>query len=266
MNKKKKIILRWILAVVLMSVGIGLIVSTQISNSRDEELKNQEAATLELNVPTLANATGGFAVDSTGKAISQTEQNSEIPRVEFILDLHCGGCKQVETGVNETMKQKMESEEAQFVFTPVSFMNKASTDDYSARAASTLVEVAETDSEHFFDYLTALYENFPPEGANYPRAGFSYEDLARVAKSAGVSDEAIAKFEEQRFRLWALENTAVVEARTEIFPSGISTPTVLMGGELKELEGKFVLEGFTRATFRDPDVAKTFREAFDTVK
>lgn len=264
-KKRNGLIIKWLIAIIAVGAVVALVVSAGISNSRKAEEKEQEAASLELNVPSLASATGGFAVDGDGKAIPLSEADSSLPRVEFILDLHCGGCHQVETGVNSTMEEMMKAGEAQFIFTPVSFMNKASTDDYSARAASTLIEVAETDPEHFFSYLSALYENFPQEGSGYPRGGVSYDDLVRVAKSAGVSEEAIKKFEEQRFRLWVLENTSVVEARSEIFPDGISTPTVLMGGELKESDGKFVLEGFTKVPFRDPDVAKTFRDTFDSL-
>lgn len=258
-------IIKWLIAIVAVGVVAGLIVSAVVNNSRQEEEKAQEVAELELNTPSLASAIGSFAVDKDGRAIPLENADATLPRIEFVLDPHCGGCHIVEKGVNDTMKSMMENGEAQFFFTPVSFMNRASSDDYSARAASTLVEVAETDPEHFFDYIGALYENFPAEGSGYPSKGVSYDDLGRVAKSAGVSEEAIERFDEQRFRLWALENTNVVEARSEIFPDGLSTPTVLMGGELVETDGKFVLKDFSKVAFQDSDVAKTFREAFEKI-
>lgn len=264
-SKRNKLILRWLIAIIAVGAVVGLVVSAVVSSNRKAEEKEQEVAALELNTPKLASAIGSFAVDKAGKAIPLTEADGALPRIEFILDTHCSGCHIVETGINDTMKSMMEKGEAQFFFTPVSFMNKASTDDYSARAASTLIEVAETDPEHFFSYLSALYENFPPEGSSYPASGVSYDDLSRVAKAAGVDEKAISKFEEQRFRLWVLENTKVVEARSEIFPDGISTPTVLMGGELVEADGKFVLKDFTKVPFRDSDVAKTFRDTFATI-
>lgn len=265
--RRKKInrIVKFLVAGLAVGAVVGTLVTAVVVNGREAEQREQEVAALELNTPSLATAVGSFAVNSSGAAIPLAEADSSLPRIEFILDLHCAGCRQVETGVHDTMESMMEAEEAQFFFTPVSFMNHASTDEYSARAASTLVEVAETDPESFFGYISALYENFPDEGNGYPRAGVSYEDLGRIAKAAGVSEEAIEKFDEQRFRLWALENTAVVEARSEIFPDGISTPTVLMGGELVEEDGRFVLKDFLRVPFRDPDVAKTFRESFDSL-
>lgn len=261
-RKRKNLIIKVLIAIAAVGVVAGLVISAVVNSNRKEEQKEQEVAALELNVPELASAIGSFAVDKDGKAIPLDEADGSIPRIEFVLDLHCGGCRQVEIGINGAMESMMEAADAQFFFTPVSFMDHASTDDYSARAASTLIEVAETDPEHFFSYLTALYENFPPEGNSYPRAGFSYDDLGRVAKAAGVSEDAIGKFEEQRFRLWALENTKVAEARSEIFPNGISTPTVLMGGELVESDGSFVLQNFSKVPFQDADVDKTFRDSF----
>lgn len=267
LTKKKRNgrILKWSLAIALVGAVAGLIVSSVVANNQRVEQNAEEEASLELNVPKLATATGSFAVDSTGRAIPLDEANADLPRVEFILDPHCSGCQQVETKGHDTLQSMIEDEEAQFFFTPVSFMNRASTDDYSARAGSTLVEVAETDPEHFFDYIGALYENFPSEGPSYPNRGVSYADLSRVAKSVGVSDEAIDRFDEQRFRLWVLENTNVSEARSEIFPDGISTPTVLMGGELVESDGKYVLQDFTKVEFSSSDVAKTLRDTFDSL-
>ncbi len=265
-SKKRRTIVKWLIAILAVGVVVGLVVSAIVNSSRKEEQKQEEVAALELNTPSLASSIGSFAVNKDGKAIPLTETDDSLPRIEFILDPHCSGCHIVETGTNKTMRSIMENGEAQFYFTPVSFMNRASTDDYSARAASTLIEVAETDPDHFFDYIGALYENFPAEGSAYPRAGVSYEDLGRVAKSVGVSNEAIERFDEQRFRLWVLENTDVVSNRTEIFPQGISTPTVLMGGELKEEDNRFVLKDFTRVLFQDSDVAKTFQDTFDSIR
>lgn len=264
-KKRNGKILKWTLAIVGAGVVAGLIVSSVVANNQRVEQNAAEEASLELNVPELATATGSFAVDSTGRAIPLDEANSELPRVEFILDPHCSGCHQVETKAHDTIQSMIEDEEAQFFFTPVSFMNRASTDDYSARAASTLIEVAETDPEHFFDYIGALYDNFPAEGPGYPNRGVGYDELGRVAKSVGVSDEAIELFDEQRFRLWALENTEVTEARSEIFPDGLSTPTVVMGGSLVESDGRYVLQDFTKVQFDSSDVAKTFRDTFDSL-
>lgn len=266
MKRKNKIILRWLIAVVAVSALIAIAVAGGMAEKRSVEENKGEVAALKLNVPSLATATGSFAIDNTGKAVPLEKADDSLTRVEFILDLHCGGCRQVETGINDTMKSMMENNEAQFFFTPVSFMNDASNDDYSARAASTLIEVAETDPENFFNYINALYKNFPAEGNQYPRNGVSYDNLGQVAKSAGVSEEAISKFEEQRFRLWVLENTSVVENRSEIFPQGISTPTILLGGKLVQEDKNYVLEDFTKVLFQDNDVDKTFKDSFAAVK
>lgn len=263
-QKRNKLIVRWTVGVAAVAAVAGAVVAGSIATSQQKEAKEKEASSLELNTPSLATAVGSFAVDRAGKAIPLDEADSSLPRIEFIFDPQCPGCQIVETGTHDEVETLMESGGAQFYFTPVSFLNGASTDDYSARAASTAIEVAESDPEHFYDYIGAIYEeeNFPGEGAQYPQGGVSYADLGDTAREAGVSEEAIAKFDEQNYRLWVLENTEVATARTEVFPDGISTPTILMGGELQEEGGRFVLKDFLKVPFQDSDVAKTFRDSF----
>lgn len=264
---RNRIIIRTAVAVIAVAAVAGLVVAGSVGTSQKKEAKAKETASLSLNTPSLATATGSFTVNSSGKAVPLSEADSSLPRIEFIFDPQCPGCQLVETGAHETIAELMKDKKAQFYFTPVSFLNDASTDDYSARAASTVIEVAETDPAHFFDYIGAIYENknFPGEGSDYPKNGVSYADLGKVAKEAGVSQKAIDRFSEQNYRLWVLENTKVNAARTEIFPNGISTPTVLMGGKLEEEDNRFVLKDFTKVPFQDPDVDKTFRDTFSKV-
>lgn len=266
-RRRNRNIVRWSVAVAAVAAVVAIVFAGTAATSQKEEAKQKETASLKLNKPDLATATGSFTVNSAGKAVPLDEADSKLPRIEFIFDPQCPGCHLVETGTHDTVQSLMKGKKAQFYFTPVSFLNDASTDDYSARAASTVIEVAETDPEHFYDYISEIYKdkNFPGEGPDYPRDGVSYADLGKVAKEAGVSQKAIDRFDEQRFRLWVLENTKVNAARTEIFSSGISTPTVLMGGELKEEGGHFVLKDFTKVPFKDPDVDKTFRDEFAKV-
>ena len=263
-RRRNKLIIRWTVGVVAVAAVAAAVIAGSIATNQQKEAKVQETASLQLNTPSLATAVGSFAVDKSGKAIPLDQADSSIPRIEFVFDPQCPGCHLVETGTHDTVESMMENGEAQFFFTPVSFLNGASTDDYSARAASTAIEVAESDPEHFYDYIAAIYEdeNFPGEGAEYPRDGVSYEDLGETAKEAGVSEAAISKFDEQNYRLWVLENTKVNTERTEVFPQGISTPTVLMGGELQEESGKFVLKDFLKVPFQGSDVDKTFRDSF----
>lgn len=266
-QRRNKIIIRTSVAVVAVAAVAGLVIAGSIGTAQKKEAKAQETASLKLNTPSLATATGSFTVDSAGKAVPLDEADTKLPRIEFIFDPQCPGCHLVETGTQSTVQELMRDKKAQFYFTPVSFLNDASTDDYSARAASTVIEVAESDPAHFYDYITEIYKdkNFPGEGADYPKGGVSYADLGKVAKEAGVSQKAIDRFSEQNYRLWVLENTKVNAARSEIFPNGISTPTVLMGGKLVEENKRFVLKDFTKVPFQDPDVDKTFRDTFTKV-
>lgn len=262
-RKEKSHFTKFVLAAVALAV-IGMLIFVVIANSKvkekSENAKSEAAATLQLNIPENASAIGSFAVDKDGKVIAPGEADQTKTRVEFIFDLHCGGCRIVETGLKDKLAELRSNGDIQLYFTPVSFMGQASSDEYSARATSALVTVAEHDPENFTVFMNKLYEKFPNP---YPASGVSYEKISEWAKEAGVSQEAIDRFSDQDYRKFATENVPVQEDRSEIFTTGeISTPTVLVGGEFNDAG---VLENFIRVPFKDSDVVKTFTDSLNEV-
>lgn len=255
---------KWVIGIIALAV-VALLVfvvsqNTQSKNNA-EVSKNEATANLKLNIPKNASQFGSFAVDSAGKVIPPSEVDSSKTRVEFILDPHCGGCKVVETGLKDTLAELRTNGDIQIYYTPVSFMSSGSFDEYSARAVSSLVTVAEHDPEHFTAFLEKLYEKFP---SPYPASGVSFEKIGEWAKEANVSEAAISRFSDQDFRMFATENVKTQESRLEIFENGqISTPKVLVGGTVSE---SGVLEDFITVPFRDSDVVKTFNETLALAK
>lgn len=251
-----------LLAVALAVVGMLVFVVNANSQIKEkgEKAKSEAAAALKLNIPKNASAVGSFAIDKDGGVIAPSEADLSKTRVEFIFDPHCGGCKVVETGLKDKLAELRSNGDIQLYFTPVSFMGHSSPDEYSSRATSALVTVAEHDPANFTVFMNKLYEKFPNP---YPNSGVSYEKLGEWAKEVGVSQEAIDRFSDQDYRKFATENVPVQEKRTEIFATGeISTPTVLVGGEINDAG---VLQDFVRVPFQDSDVVKTFTDTLNEV-
>lgn len=262
-SKEKSHFARWVLGIVALLV-IAMLVFVVNANSKikekGEQAKSEAAATLKLNIPENASAIGSFAVDKDGGIIAPGEADLSKTRVEFIFDPHCGGCKIVETGLKDKLAELRSNGDIQLYFTPVSFMGHSSPDEYSSRATSALVTVAEHDPANFTVFMNKIYEKFPNP---YPSSGVSYEKIGEWAKEAGVSQEAIDRFSDQDYRKFATENVPVQEKRTEIFTTGeISTPTVLVGGEINDAG---VLQDFIRVPFQDSDVVKTFTDTLKEV-
>lgn len=245
-----------------ISVSAALLLSGCSANNSESDSTSQESPSnvSSLKIPGLATTIGAFPVDSSGSAIKIDEVNESIPRVEIIFDLHCPACKMVEENSSETFTTMIENNEAQFWFTPVSFLDRGSSDDYSSRAASALVEVAENSPEHFYDFFKSLYANQPIEGPGYTE--FNNEKLAKVAEKVGVSKEVTKLFPEERYKQWVLENTKVVSERTDVLPNGLSTPTIVMGGSFDGL----TLQGHETVVFEDAETDRAVVETFEKIK
>ena len=93
--------------------------------------------------------------------------------------------------------------------------------EYSTRTANAIATVANHSPEHAWDFHTALYDAQPAEGTD----GLSDEQIAGVAKGAGVPADVANKFVEGTYRNW------VSSVTQQAFAAGIEgTPTVKIDG------------------------------------
>jgi protein-disulfide isomerase len=70
---------------------------------------------------------------------------------------------------------------------PITFLDGNSPNQYSSRAASAAICVANGDPNKFFEYNSALYANQPEEGTMGP----SNDELAARAQSIGVNNKPV---------------------------------------------------------------------------
>lgn len=204
-------------------------------------------------VPEFVSPVGSFAVDVDGAVIPWQQADESKIRVETVLDLHCPACSAVDGAISESVENARKTD-AQVWYTPVSFLDNHSSDDYSARAGSALVTVAESDPESFTEFMTLLLRDQPPSGEKYTAT--SSKEIAKIASVAGVSDEAVKRIPKNRYVEWVRENTEVQAHRNDLFPSGaISTPTIAIGGVMEDR----VLTGFNLVKFENDD----FKTAFE---
>ncbi|MDR2454193.1 MAG: thioredoxin domain-containing protein, partial [Bifidobacteriaceae bacterium] len=96
-----------------------------------------------------------------------------------------------------------------------------STTEYSSRAARAATAVASLDPDHFGAFDQALWDNQPAEGG----PGLSDQEIADLARAAGVAQEAIAQFAAGGFDDWVAQATQSVTS-AEGFQG---TPWVLIG-------------------------------------
>ena len=142
--------------------------------------------------------------------------------IDVYEDPQCPACRQFEAESGAAIADWIEAGTVKVNYHILSFLDSASTDRYSSRAANALYCGA--DAGIFERYHQLLFANQPPEGG----AGLSYDQLVQLGQQAGAP--AGGEFEScVRNRSYADFVSRITDRASR---NGIlSTPTVLVDGE-----------------------------------
>ncbi|WP_405143248.1 DsbA family protein [Sphaerisporangium sp. NBC_01403] len=159
------------------------------------------------HVPAGATETGDGVIVGDGPVI-----------VDAYIDFQCPFCKQFELTAGPTLDQLVENRLITLVYHPMAFLDAASTNQYSSRAAS--ASGCASDHGRFMEYAYALFVNQPPEGG----PGLSDDELIELGDSVGLTDPAFgACVRRHTYVEWAAYVTARAAQR------GVNaTPTVFV--------------------------------------
>jgi protein-disulfide isomerase len=164
------------------------------------------------------------AVDSYALPMGDDDAPVEVTVYEDMMCPYCGVFEQVSS---QRMKEFAASGDVQVRYHVVSFLDRASQDRYSTRAANAIAVVLDTaGAEVAVDFHDALFANQPEEGG----AGISDDQMIELAVEAGADEEAIrGPIEDLKFEPW------VEDATEEWSKRGFTgTPTVTVNGEKVE--------------------------------
>lgn len=242
-------------------VALGLILAGVLL------VKNKPAEVPEANgAPKYLTSDGSYHILPTG-AVDTTADDTTKPgkvRVELFLDPQCPGCGAASRALDAHLLDLAKKGEIDLYMKPVTFLDQASSDKYSSRAANSLVMVANEAPEHFFKYASLLYapENQPREATEY--VPVTDEKLGNIAQQAGVPKEVTAKFADHTYQNWLLGETTRTIARKDLFPgNSFSTPAIFIGGTVSE--GK--VSGAERVKFEaDKPIIDSFNETLKKVQ
>lgn len=258
-NKRSKnlIAVGIITAVVLILSIIGFTMVQDAKNSKSSTDVSQG----EQVSPARATANGAFYIPSEGSD-TEAAEDSTATRVDMFIDPQCPGCAAVERGIGDRISELVEAEEIDLYVTPVAFLDRATNDRYSTRAANAVITVADKAPENALDFISAIYAEDvqPPE--NGKASGVPDEKLAEIAISVGVPQDVADTFKNHSYFDWIKTNTETQQSRADLFAAGFSTPSVFLNTEY--VEGKAT--NFTKVPFQDEDVLKTFNETFENLK
>ncbi|MFC3963261.1 DsbA family protein [Nocardia jiangsuensis] len=216
-DRKRKLLIQVAVAVVLVglvaAIGIGIAIKNAANN--DEGPTPTIAATAPQNPAGITGAITDSGYIRIGKPDAKTT-------VRLVADLQCPACKAFEAQYGQVLEDAVANGTAAVEYNIIAFLDRASSTEYSSRAANAAYCVAVADPAKFQSWLKTMYAQQPAEGG----AGLPDASLVQIARTVGYTDPAIEQCITDR------TYDRYVAARTdETLTSGVqSTPSVFVNG------------------------------------
>jgi protein-disulfide isomerase len=174
----------------------------------------------------------GTPGNTEGYAVVVGEADAPLT-MKFYEDPQCPVCQQFEAAVGQEVEDAIAAGKVKVEYHIVSFLDRASRNDYSSRAANALYVVADAAGpEVFAEYHQLLYDNQPAEGT----AGPDDDQLVAWAVEAGADEDAVREpIEDKVYEQW------ITNATDQMSKDGVTgTPGVFVDGQLQPDAGTAV--------------------------
>ncbi len=174
----------------------------------------------------------GTPGNTEGYAVVVGQDDAPVT-MKFYEDPQCPVCQQFEAAVGDQVAEAIAAGKVKVEYHVVSFLDPASENAYSSRAANALYVVADAAGPDVFaDYHRLLFENQPAEGT----AGPDDDQLVEWAVEAGADEEAVRQpIEDKVYEQW------ITNATDQMSKDGVNgTPGVFIDGELQPDPGTAV--------------------------
>jgi protein-disulfide isomerase len=230
-ERRKQTLIGALVCVLVVALALVLFVVVH-SQPQSGTAVDQAYAKLQQVTDKPSNATkqGGVLISADGTP------KKHVPTIEMYLDPLCPACAQVDRALNPTLQKLFEAGQINVDVHAVTFLNRASSDKYSTRAASSLAYVAEHDPKHVIAFIGELYaEDYLPSESNYTST--SDAQIAQQAVKAGVSQDVAEASVTSGYGSWVDRATTYTIDRTELIQngsSGFTTPLFRVNGHIWE--------------------------------
>lgn len=170
--------------------------------------------------PVGAVAPAGTTADGTGLAVG-----TGPVEVEVYLDFMCPACQQFDAAARPVLDEYLAAGAITLVYRPIAILDRATTTEYSTRAAAATAAAAE--DGRVDEFVGALMARQPAHGT----AGLSDEEIIEIGQGVGLTGSGFATaVREGTYRAWVASSTGAAADR------GVAgTPTVLVDRSQIEL-------------------------------
>ena len=170
--------------IILLSAIVGVaVIATAIFFTIKNEATNPAPTA---GVPANMSFDGGIKIGKDLKVINDANAQKDVPNIIVYEDLQCPNCRDFEVPNSAQLRDWVATGKYTLQIHPITFLDGNSPNEYSSRAASAMMCVANSSPDSFFDYNSKLYSNQPEEGS----MGHSNEELANLAQQAGINSAA----------------------------------------------------------------------------
>lgn len=222
-RKQRNLITVGIVVVVLALIAVGgyAVKSTSDERAQVTDVITPKGTTEDYGVPYTAEDAGG-------------EASGDPVEVIIYEDFQCPGCQAFEQANGAFLDDAVKRGEISIEFRIISFLDRASQNEYSSRAGSAAMCAYESGGASAFRELSKLlFATQPPEGTAGPEDPALVESLAQVGVSGAAAESCVLK---GTFVPWIKEAT---EASRDAEVSG--TPTVRIDGkDVRGADGKSI--------------------------
>lgn len=216
-DRNRKIFIQVGVAVVLIGLVAAIGIGIAVKNNR----KNAPGATPA--IATSGQSSGAVQGSITDNGAIRIGKPDAKVTVRVVADLQCPACKGFEAANSKVLEDAVDKGTAVVEYNVIAFLDKASTTQYSSRAANASYCVAESDSSKYLPWLAAMFAQQPAEGGT----GLPDDKLIQIAKDAGYTDPAVAQcITDRKYDKYIQDKTK------DVLNSGIkSTPSVFVNGK-----------------------------------
>jgi protein-disulfide isomerase len=225
--KRSKLVIQ--LSVVLVALGIVGGVAAVIAI----EAANRVAAPVVDDVPKNLTELGGLKIGvglqafTADKTPTPEASETKAPEIVVYVDYQCPICQAFDLPNSAQIRSWVDTGAATVEIRPISFLDRASLNEYSSRAANAAFCVANFEPDSYFDMHSNLMINQPAEG----QEGLDDNELYKVAQQSGAgTDEVKGCIQNKSFADYIEQHTQKVLNTPQQGVTVTGTPTVLVNG------------------------------------
>ncbi|WP_405179222.1 DsbA family protein [Nocardia sp. NBC_01377] len=210
---------RTLIQIAVAAVLVGLIAAIGANIAVKRADRDRPSATP--SIPAVSGPTGvtGSLTDQGAIRIGKPG----APRtIRLVADLQCPACKEFEHTYGPLLEDAVTNGRATVDYDIIAFLDRASTSEYSSRAANASYCAAESDPTKYQRWLATMYDHQPREGSD----GLPDTTLVTIAAGADYTDPAFGScVTDHRYIDYARARTQ------EVLTGGVqSTPTIFLDG------------------------------------